>query len=144
MSRTDLTGVPYDDAFVEGARNAVRTCLAVRRGERAVLITDEACKAIGAALDAQFREAGADLATFVLEDEAPRPLQRFPAPVAEAMESAAVSCFAATVVATGQCQLARRWSLASRGRLLRAARIARAAVTFGFGWLTGLSTALVT
>ena len=92
---TDLQSVAYDPAFREGARNAVRVCLEVRPQERAVLITDRASLPIGAALAEEFREAGADLATFVLEDFAPRPLQGLPHPVLEALEGAGVSCFAA-------------------------------------------------
>ena len=92
----DLRSIPYDPEFREGARNAVFSCLRVRPGERAVLITDDACLPIGAALDEQFREAGADLTSFVLEDLQPRPLRSFPSVVAKALETAEVSVFAAS------------------------------------------------
>ena len=44
-----LTGIPFDPALVEGARNAVEVCLRVRCGEKVTLIADEASLEIGAA-----------------------------------------------------------------------------------------------
>ncbi len=64
--------------FVEGARNAVFTCLAVRPGERAVLITDLANREIGAALAAEFRPARPSWPSFVLEEIAAAPAHRAP------------------------------------------------------------------
>jgi aminopeptidase len=87
--------IEYHPDLVEGARNAVQTCLAVKPGERVVLITDVENREIGAALAAEFRQAQAKLTSFVLEDHAARPLKALPAPVAAAMESADVSCYAA-------------------------------------------------
>jgi leucyl aminopeptidase (aminopeptidase T) len=94
--RRDLRTVPYDPEFLPGAKSAVFTCLRVKRGERVVLITDEQALGIGAALDAQFRAAGAEVDAFVLEDLAPRPNPEFPAVIADAMRRAQVSCFAAS------------------------------------------------
>lgn len=95
MSTHRLASTPYDPGFVEGARNAVTVCLQVRPGERCVLITDLEAAPIGAALGAQFLAAGAELRAFVVEDVAERPLTALPAPIAEALETASVSCFAA-------------------------------------------------
>lgn len=89
-------GTSYAGDFVEGAKNAVFTCLAVREGERCVLIADSANREIGAALADQFLTAGAVLEAFVLEDLATRPLTALPDEVAAALESADVSCFAAS------------------------------------------------
>lgn len=94
--RAALEAVDYDPAFVEGARNAVFTCLAVEPGERCVLVTDESRLPIGAALAEQFARATSHLAVFVLEEVAPRPLQVFPREIAEAMEDADVTCYAAS------------------------------------------------
>jgi leucyl aminopeptidase (aminopeptidase T) len=91
-----LGHVPYDPAFVQGARNAVFTCLAVQPGERCVLITDRKCLPIGAALADQFARATDALDVFVLEDLARRPLAAFPLPIAAAMEEADVTCYAAS------------------------------------------------
>jgi aminopeptidase len=91
-----LSHVAYDPAFVQGARNAVFTCLAVKPGERCVLITDRTCLPIGAALAEQFARATNALDVFVLEDVACRPLAAFPPPIAAAMEEADVTCYAAT------------------------------------------------
>jgi aminopeptidase len=100
---TDLASVAYDPEFRRGAESAVFTCLAVKPGERVVLTTDRSCLGIGAALHEQFRRAGADLQSFVLEDVAERPLREFPPEVARALETATVSCFAATAQ-TGELQ----------------------------------------
>jgi len=91
----DLNTLPYDPEFEPGARNAVFTCLAVRPGERAVLITDDACLSIGAALLRQLREAQAEVRAFVLEEHVQRPTTVLPQPIAEALEQADVSVFAA-------------------------------------------------
>ena len=50
---TNLLDTPYDDALREGARNAVRTCLAVEPHENVVLLTDMQSLEIGAALAAE-------------------------------------------------------------------------------------------
>lgn len=91
-----LRRVGYDPEFEEGARNAVFTCLAVQPGERCVLITDERCLPIGAALAEQFERATKHVAVFVLEEVARRPLQVFPPEIAAAMERADVTCYAAS------------------------------------------------
>ena len=91
----DLDTLSYDPEFEPGARNAVFTCLAVRPGERAVLITDDACLPIGAALLRQLREAQAEVAAFVLEEHVKRPTTVLPEPIAQALETADVSVFAA-------------------------------------------------
>jgi leucyl aminopeptidase (aminopeptidase T) len=90
-----LRGVTFDPELLQGARNAVFTCLAVRRDERCVLITDETRCEIGAALAQEFAHASGDLSVFVLEDHAERPLRRLPYAVATALEEADVSCYAA-------------------------------------------------
>jgi aminopeptidase len=91
-----LASVAYDPALEEGARNAVFTCLGVRPGERCVLITDESSLPVGAALAEQFARATERLTVFVLEEVARRPLQVFPPEIAAAMESADVTCYAAS------------------------------------------------
>ena len=96
LAARDLCGVAYDPEFRPGAKTAIFTCLGVRPGERAVLITDEEALPIGAALNEQLLAAGAEVTAFVLEDLAPRPLTEFPGIIASAMRGARVSCFAAS------------------------------------------------
>jgi leucyl aminopeptidase (aminopeptidase T) len=91
-----LEDVVYDPALVDGAVNAVFTCLAVQPGDRCVLITDHATRTVGAALADQFMSATDAFEAFLLEDYASRPLKGFPAPLAAALEEADVSCYAAT------------------------------------------------
>lgn len=92
---TDLSRIAYDPELTPGARSAAVTCLAIRPGEKTVLITDREAIEIGAALAYEFRRAGADLKSFVLEEVASRPLHALPEVIAEAMEEATVSCYAA-------------------------------------------------
>lgn len=82
-----------------GAANAVRVCLNVQPHERVTVISDEACRDIGAALIREIEAVGAKYAAFVLEDEAPRPLAGLPDRIAEDMEQSDVSIFAARVQA---------------------------------------------
>ncbi len=92
----DLAAVTYDPEFRYGAQNAVFTCLKVRPGEKVVLITDVPSLPIGAALYEQFLAAGSDVAPFILEEVASRPLEGFPDAIARRLEEASVSCFAAS------------------------------------------------
>ncbi len=62
-----------------GAANAVRVCLNIQPHERVTVISDLACRDIGAALIREIEAVGASYASFVLEDEAPRPLAALPA-----------------------------------------------------------------
>jgi leucyl aminopeptidase (aminopeptidase T) len=92
---TDLAHIEYDPELLAGARNAATTCLAIQPGERTVLITDRDTIQIGAALADQFLEAGARLTSFVIEDIAQRPMKSLPEPIARALATAQVSCYAA-------------------------------------------------
>jgi len=39
---TDLSVIPFDPEFTQGARNAIDVCLRVRSGEKVTVIADEA------------------------------------------------------------------------------------------------------
>jgi leucyl aminopeptidase (aminopeptidase T) len=82
-----------------GAANAVRVCLNVQPHERVTVISDMACHEIGEALVREIEAVGARYASFVLEDEAPRPLTALPDRIAADMEQSDVSIFAARVQA---------------------------------------------
>ncbi len=88
---SDLSDVPLNPAYLAGARNAVRTCLAVRPGEVVTLITDEGTRAIAASLLFALCEAEAIPQVSVLEDVAPRPLQRMPIQVMRQVAQSAVT-----------------------------------------------------
>lgn len=92
---TDITSHPFDPALAEGARNAIRVCLAIRPDEPVVLLTDRESLEVGAALAAEVRSCGAPLESFVMEEHGARPVTVLPAPVAEAFGRARVSIFAA-------------------------------------------------
>jgi aminopeptidase len=94
---TNLLTHPFDPELTLGARNAVRVCLAIQPAEKVTLITDRACQEIAASLAREIDAVGAPFNTFVLEDEAPRPLAALPGPVAADMETSQVSIFAVRV-----------------------------------------------
>ena len=81
--------------LMDGARNAVETCLAVSPAERVVLIFDEPSREVAAALAAALGNRGADWQGFCVEDYAPRPLVDAPAPALAALETAdaGILCF---------------------------------------------------
>jgi leucyl aminopeptidase (aminopeptidase T) len=83
------------DDLRPGAANAVRVCLNIQPGERVTIISDQACRDISAALVHEIEAVGAAYASFVLEDEAPRPLAALPPRIAADMERSDVSIFAA-------------------------------------------------
>lgn len=80
-----------------GASNAVRVCLNIQPHERVTVICDRACQDIGEALVKEIDLVGAAYSSFVLEDEAPRPLAALPPRIAADLEQADVSIFAARV-----------------------------------------------
>jgi aminopeptidase len=94
MTRLDQ---PFDCELTPGARNAVRVCLDIQPAEKITLITDRECREIAASIAAEISAVGAPYRAFILEDEAPRPLDRLPASVAADMESSQVSIFAVHV-----------------------------------------------
>jgi aminopeptidase len=83
------------DQLQPGAENAIRVCLNIQPAERVTVITDRDTKHIADALITEIERVGAVYACFVLEDEAPRPLNDLPASVAADMEQSQVSIFAA-------------------------------------------------
>ena len=93
----NLLDRPVDPELTPGARNAVRTCLAIQPSEKVTLITDRECVDIAASLAAEITAIGAPFRAFVLEDEATRPLPALPASIAADMETSQVSIFAVHV-----------------------------------------------
>ncbi|MHC4339356.1 MAG: aminopeptidase, partial [Planctomycetota bacterium] len=91
---TDLRTVSFDPDLVEGARNAVRVCLAVQPGESVAVVTDRQTLGIGAALVAQLDDIHAPWEACVLEDHGTRPMTTLPEPVERALRGASVSIFA--------------------------------------------------
>jgi leucyl aminopeptidase (aminopeptidase T) len=84
----------YAEELVPGARNAIRTCLRVRPGERVVIVTDRETEEIAASLCDQAREAGAPVEVHIMEDYADRPMTTLPPSIESALEGADVSIYA--------------------------------------------------
>jgi leucyl aminopeptidase (aminopeptidase T) len=74
--------------LLPGARNAVETCLAIRKGERVALIADESSRDVAASLEQALAEAGADAHALLLESVTPRPMTAAPRGVLEALDRA--------------------------------------------------------
>lgn len=79
----------------DGARNAIDVCMAVKPGEKVVLVTDRLVPEVGDALEAAARRVTSEVRRFVLEDFGARPLTALPAELAAAAEAADVSFWAA-------------------------------------------------
>jgi leucyl aminopeptidase (aminopeptidase T) len=89
-----LAGVPLNPEYAVGARNAVRTCLAVQPGEVVTVVTDHQTREVAASLMHELRAVDALTSVFMLEDLAPRPLDHMPnAVLAQVSRStAAITC----------------------------------------------------
>ena len=95
---TDLREVEFPAEFLEGAHNAVTTCLRIKPTEKVTVITDESCITIAAALAAELEKIGCTWNAFVLEQIAERPLKNgMPREVLDDMETSQVSIFAVQV-----------------------------------------------
>jgi leucyl aminopeptidase (aminopeptidase T) len=90
-----LDGIEVEDELREGARNAVRTCLRIRPGEKVTVITDERTAGIAASLRQEIKEIGARCTVFLLEDFGPRPHTDMAGPILEDLATSQVSIFAA-------------------------------------------------
>jgi len=84
----------YAEELAPGARNAIQTCLRVRRGEHVTIVTDRETEEIAASLADQVREVGAPLEVHVMEDYGDRPMLSLPATIAAALERSDVSIYA--------------------------------------------------
>jgi len=71
-----------------GAKNAVETCLSIKRGESVALIADKECRAVAASLAKALDDIGASYTGLLLEDFGPRPMRSAPQEVRAALETA--------------------------------------------------------
>jgi aminopeptidase len=74
--------------LLPGARNAVETCLAIRRGERVALIADGLSRDVAASLEQALADAGAEVEGLLIESVAARPMMAAPAEVLRALGEA--------------------------------------------------------
>src|SRR6202035_4906804 len=82
--------------LMPGAKNAVRTCLAVRAGECVALIADQVSKPVGASLAGALDDCSAKYTPFLLEDFGPRPMREAPPEILHALETADVGIMCMT------------------------------------------------
>ncbi|HEY4027237.1 MAG TPA: aminopeptidase [Candidatus Dormibacteraeota bacterium] len=69
--------------YAAGARNAVRTCLNVRPGDRVAVVSDRSRADIAGAIVEESRAAGAEVVGWIMEDWVPRPALEFPRGLAD-------------------------------------------------------------
>ena len=82
--------------LTEGARNAVEVCMAVRKGEHVIILTDRETLEVGEAISgAAEKVTKGNIKTFVLEDYTDRPAKEIPREVLESMPWANVTFYAA-------------------------------------------------
>jgi aminopeptidase len=74
--------------LLEGARNAVSTCLAIQPHERVALIADEPSREVAASLEQALVESGASIDSVLIEGVASRPIREAPGAVLGALERA--------------------------------------------------------
>ena len=81
----------------QGAKNAVETCMGVKRGERVLIVTDESQLTVGNALkEATERITGkGNVRMFVIQQIAQRPLQTLPKVIDEEIPKSNVTFWAA-------------------------------------------------
>ena len=82
--------------LMPGAKNAVEVCLAVRAGEKVVVIADEVSRSVAASLEQALEEQGARFTGLLLEDFGPRPMTGAPEPVLDALEKTDVGVLCMT------------------------------------------------
>lgn len=82
--------------LMPGAKNAVEVCLAVRAGERVVVVADEVSRSVAASLERALKEQAADFTGLLLEDFGPRPMQGAPEAVLDALERTDVGVLCVT------------------------------------------------
>lgn len=78
----------------QGVKQAVENCLRVKKGERAVIITDRQTFDIGSALKTAIEKIAGETQIFVMEDFGERPIA-FPPAIEDAIRRAQVSVYAA-------------------------------------------------
>jgi len=81
---------PASPDLLPGAKNAVETCLSIKRGEKVALIADEPSRAVAASLAAAIENLHAPCTSLLLEDFGLRPIKFAPSAVLEVLESADV------------------------------------------------------
>lgn len=82
----------------QGAKNAIVTCMAVKPGEKVVLVTDRIVGEVGDALEKAARAATSNVTRYTLEEFGARPLKELPKELADAAARADVSLWAAASV----------------------------------------------
>jgi len=99
--------------LADGARSAVEVCMAVRRGEHVLILTDRATLEVGKALsDAAEKASKENVKLFVLEDYGQRPAKELPKETLDSIPRANVTFYAAE---------SRPGELAIRGPFIRTA-----------------------
>lgn len=95
------TVVDFDKELVEGAHNAIHTCLRLKPEEIITIITDNESLEIASSLVAEVNKIGSEYKLYIIEDYAPRPLKNMPQPILDGLAKSQVSIFCA-IAHTGE------------------------------------------
>lgn len=98
--------------LAEGARNAVKVCMAVKKGEHVLILTDRETLEVGEAISAVEAVSEGNVKLFVLEDYTERPAKEIPREIFDSIPGANVTFYAAK---------SKRGELAVRGPFIRTA-----------------------
>ncbi len=79
----------------KGAKQAIEVCFDLKSGERAVIITDQETMEVGRALERAARKRTVQVKLFLLEKYGPRPIEKVPEELKQALGKAEVGIFAA-------------------------------------------------
>jgi leucyl aminopeptidase (aminopeptidase T) len=88
-----LNAVPFDAAYAQGARNAVRVCLRIAPHEKVTVIADAASQEIAASIVHEIEALGAPCRAWLLEELTPRPMRDLPQAILDDLETSQVSVY---------------------------------------------------
>jgi aminopeptidase len=74
--------------LLEGAHNAVNTCLAIQQAEHVALVADQGSRDVAASLEQALADAGAHAHCVLIESVSPRPMTVAPPEILEALDIA--------------------------------------------------------
>jgi aminopeptidase len=91
LNNFEVQSVPAE--LLPGARNAVRSCLAIGGGDRVAILTDRGTERIALALKQASEEAGAEVKTLILESFGQRPFTSIPPGLPDALHAFGPTAF---------------------------------------------------
>ncbi len=95
MKNSFIADVDFDNNLIEGANNAINTCLRLKPEERITIITDNDSLEIACSLVSEIKKIGSEFSMMVIEDYTPRPSPNMPKQILDDLAKSQVSIFCA-------------------------------------------------